>query len=81
MLDPWLIAELERVARRSGRPTAHVIREAMERYVAEQRPAAEDRLPAFVGIGQGPGGVAERDEEILRRELPAGQTAEREAQP
>ena len=25
-------------------------------------------LPAFVGIADGPGGVAERDEEILREE-------------
>lgn len=72
MLDPGLVAELERLARRSGRPTAHVIREAMERYVADERTGGEERLPAFVGIGQGPGGVAERDEEILRRELGAG---------
>ena len=31
----------------------------------EPRPRA---LPAFVGIADGPGGVAERDEEILREE-------------
>jgi hypothetical protein len=28
-------------------------------------------LPAFVGIGSGPGDVAERDEGILERELPS----------
>jgi predicted transcriptional regulator len=66
LLDPQLLAELERLARRSGRPTAHVIREAMERYVAEAAEHAE--LPSFVGIGAGPGNVAERDEEILRDE-------------
>ncbi|HLE58693.1 MAG TPA: ribbon-helix-helix protein, CopG family [Candidatus Limnocylindria bacterium] len=71
MLDPGLIAELERLARRTGRPTAHVIREAMERYVAEQRGLATERLPAFIGIGTGPGGVSRRDEEILRREMPS----------
>lgn len=71
MLDPALIAELERLARRSGRPTAHVIRESLERYVTDARESERGRLPAFVGIGQGPGDVADRDEEILRRELPA----------
>lgn len=55
LLDPGLLAELERIARRQGRPTAHVIREALERYVAGE--AVEERaLPAFVGIGRGPGG-------------------------
>jgi hypothetical protein len=69
LLDPHILTELERLARRSGVPTSHVIREAMERYVAE---ASENdtTLPSFVGIGSGPGDVAGRDEEILRRELP-----------
>ena len=54
LLDPGLLAELERTARRQGRPTAHVIREALEQFVAAQ--AAEERaLPAFVGIGHGSG--------------------------
>lgn len=53
LLDPGLLAELERISRREGRPTAHVIREALERYVAAH--AAEERtLPAFVGLGRGP---------------------------
>ncbi len=54
LLDPGLLAELERLAKRQGRPTAHVIREALERYVKAQE---EDRatLPGFVGIGRGPG--------------------------
>jgi hypothetical protein len=71
MLDPGVAAELERIARRQGRPTAHVIRDAMDRYVAEAREGDTTPLPAFVGIGQGPGGVAQRDEKILRQELPA----------
>ena len=53
LLDPGLFAELERISRREGRPTAHVIREALERYVAT-RAADERKLPAFVGLGRGP---------------------------
>ena len=53
LLDPGLLAELERIARRQGRPTAHVIRDALERHVAEN--GAEPReLPGFVGIGHTP---------------------------
>jgi predicted transcriptional regulator len=70
LLDPHILAELERLARRSGRPTSHVIREAMERYVAEEAAEGETVLPSFVGIAAGPGNVAARDEEILREELP-----------
>jgi predicted transcriptional regulator len=33
LLDPGLLAELERISRRQGRPTAHAIREALEMYV------------------------------------------------
>jgi metal-responsive CopG/Arc/MetJ family transcriptional regulator len=53
LLDPGLLAELERISRREGRPTAHVIREALERYVAA-RAEEERKLPAFVGLGRGP---------------------------
>jgi predicted transcriptional regulator len=56
LLDPGLLAELERIARRQGRPTAHVIREALEQYVTAH--ADEQRtLPAFVGLGRGPEGA------------------------
>lgn len=59
LLDPGLLAELERIARREGRPTAHVIREALERYVAD-RPEDQRGLPGFIGLGAGagPGDVA-----------------------
>lgn len=67
LLDPGLLAELERLARRDGRPTSQVIREALEAYVAGRRDA-ERRLPGFVGIGQGPGDVSERIEELLADE-------------
>lgn len=70
-MDPQLLTELERLARRSGVPTAHVIRDAMERYVADAAASADPELPSFVGIvSSGEGDVARRDEEILRAELP-----------
>ncbi len=68
LLDPGLLAELERLARRRGVPTAHVIRDALEAYVAEQG-AGERQLPGFIGIGRGPGDVAERAEELLAGDL------------
>lgn len=48
------MAELEQLARRDGRPTSQVIREALDLYVAGRR---EERrtLPGFVGIAHGPG--------------------------
>jgi metal-responsive CopG/Arc/MetJ family transcriptional regulator len=71
MLEPALLAELERLARRSGRPTAHVIRESLERYVADERDReGKPKLPGFVGMAAGGGNVAERADEILREELP-----------
>jgi metal-responsive CopG/Arc/MetJ family transcriptional regulator len=51
LLDPGLLAELERISRRQGRPTAHAIREALEMYVEAH--AGDGRtLPAFVGLGR-----------------------------
>jgi hypothetical protein len=67
LVDPRVMTELEQLARREGRSTAHLIREAMERYVAAQSQPRD--LPGFVGIGRGPGDVAERAEEILEQEL------------
>ena len=69
LVDPRVMSEMEQLARRQGRPTSHLIREAMERYVADKQPGSQP-LPAFVGIGHGPGDVAERAEEIIERELP-----------
>jgi predicted transcriptional regulator len=54
LLDPGLLAELERLGRRQGRPTAHVIRAALERYVAAEE-EEKAPLPGFIGIGRGPG--------------------------
>ena len=74
LVDPLVLTELEQLARAQGRPTAHVIREAMERYVMDERKTRE--LPGFVGLGSGPGDVAERDEQILEHELPSAVSAD-----
>jgi predicted transcriptional regulator len=71
LADPELLTNLEEIARRDGLPTSHVIREAMERYVAARRGESGADLPAIVGMFEGAGDVAERDEEILREEMPA----------
>ena len=80
MLDPALLAELERLALRSNRPTSHVIRESLERYVADAQERESRRLPSFVGMfaGGGDENVAERADEILREELPDYLMRERE---
>ena len=70
MVDQSVLAELDRLARRQRRPTAHLIRESLEKYVSNARLMEGTTLPAFVGIGDGPGDVAENDEMILRTELP-----------
>ena len=70
MVDESVLAELDRLARRQRRPTAHLIRESLEKYVSNARLMEGTTLPAFVGIGEGPGDVAENDEAILRTELP-----------
>lgn len=54
LLDPGVIAELERFAHRDGRPTSHVIREALDDYVG-RRQEEERALPGFIGLGRGPG--------------------------
>ena len=71
MVDEAVLAELDRLARRQRRPTAHLIRESLERYVTETRLMEGTTLPAFVGMDEGPGDVAEQAESILRAELPA----------
>ena len=70
MVDESILAELDRLARRQRRPTAHLIRESLEKYVSNARLMEGTTLPAFVGIGEGPGDVAENDEVIIRTELP-----------
>lgn len=67
LVEEAVYAELEAYAHRDGVPTAHLVREAMERYVAEREKTAEPQpLPPFVGMFEGTGeSIASRDEELL----------------
>lgn len=60
-------ARLEDLARRRRVPTARVIREALERYVAgEATTGPREPLPDWVGMIEGPDGPwAELGEEVL----------------
>lgn len=55
MVDQATYADLEEFARQDGVSTAHLIREAMDRYVTarEDRPGMPPELPAFAGIFSG----------------------------
>jgi hypothetical protein len=66
-VDEGVYARLEDLARRRDVPTAHLIREALERYVSDLEAQLEpEPLPDWVGMLEGPGDAyAERDEGIL----------------
>jgi predicted transcriptional regulator len=64
--------DLQLYARREGKPTAAVVREALAAYMAQRRPAAE--LPSFAAaFDSGFTDTAERHEEMLfKRVSPHG---------
>lgn len=69
--DEHLIHELRDLARREGKTLSQVIREALERAVAERKGASA--APSILGIGRsGRGDVAERHEELLWRPRESG---------
>jgi predicted transcriptional regulator len=56
--------DLQLYARREGKPTAVVVREALAEYIARRRPAKA--LPSFAGaFASGHTDTAERHEELL----------------
>ena len=64
-IDPQLERELQALARRSGRPMAALVREAVAQYVAADRERRSSRL-GFVAAGRsGRSDIAERHEELL----------------
>lgn len=67
-LDERQRAALERQARRQGRPVAALIREAVDRLLAEAVPRPKSRL---VGVGKGTkaGPVSEQVEDLLSTHL------------
>jgi hypothetical protein len=66
-VDEGVYARLEDLARRRSVPTAHLIREALERYASDEEARLEpEPLPDWIGMLQGPGGpYAERAEALL----------------
>lgn len=59
--------DLQLYARREGKPTAAIVRDALAAYIAE-RPAAD--LPSFTGaFDSGHSDTAERHEELIFRNL------------
>ncbi len=63
--DEYLLDDVKNLARQKNTSVAEVVREALERYVADNRPASGTSL-SFVGIGEGiDSSVAERHEELL----------------
>jgi predicted transcriptional regulator len=71
--------DLQLYARREGKATAAVVREALAAYIASKRPGTE--LPSFAGaFDSGRSDTAERHEEILFRRLtPHGEKPRRRA--
>jgi hypothetical protein len=60
--------DLQLYARRAGKPTAAVVREALAAYIAQRRPAST--LPSFTGaFDSGHTDTAERHDDILFRNL------------
>jgi hypothetical protein len=68
--------DLQLYARRVGKPTAAVVREALAAYVAQKRPATE--MPSFAAaFDSGFTDTAERHEEILFTHLAPHGSADR----
>jgi predicted transcriptional regulator len=68
-LDERLEQELRLLAREDGRPSAALVREALESYVASKQRARRSS-PGFVAIGRsGRSDTAERHEELLFAKL------------
>lgn len=67
-VDTAVYRRLDEIAHQDGVPTARLVREAMERYVAERETGlAPVRLPDWIGMLEGGDGRpwAEHDEALL----------------
>jgi hypothetical protein len=63
--DEYLLEDVKDLARQKNSSVAEVVRVALERYVADNRPATGTQL-SFVGVGESADStVAERHEELL----------------
>ncbi len=65
-----LVNALKEIARMEGVSIAEVIRQALNRFIADRQ--SNKRLPSILGIGQsGRKDIAERFEELLWKETPS----------
>ena len=65
-----LVNALKEIARMEGVSIAEVIRQALNRFIADRQ--RTKRLPSILGIGQsGRKDIAERFEELLWKETPS----------
>ena len=71
--------DLQLYARREGKPTAAIVREALAAYIAE-RPAAD--LPSFTGaFDSGHSDTAKHEELIFRNLAPHGEAVQAKTKP
>ncbi len=68
--DESMLDALKEIARREDVSIAEVIRQALNRFIADRQ--RTKRLPSILGIGQsGRKDIAERYEELLWKETPS----------
>jgi predicted transcriptional regulator len=78
-IDEQVERELQSLARRSGRPVAALVREAVEQYVVGARSDRTPRL-GFVAAGRsGRSDIAERHEDLLFKPPATASPAGRDA--
>ncbi len=72
--DESMLDALKEIARREDVSIAEVIRQALNRFIADRQ--RNKRLPSILGIGQsGRKDIAERSEELLWKETPSNKDA------
>ena len=72
--DEDMLRSLRQIAQREGLSVAEVIRQALDRFIAEQQGAR--RLPSILGIGRsGRQDIADQCEELLWRAASPGKKA------
>ena len=76
-IEPQLERELQALARRSGRPMAAIVREAVALYVAADKERRPARLGFIASGRRGRSDVAERHEELLFQPDPPAQPGPR----
>ncbi len=72
--DENMLDSLKEIARIEEKSIAEVIRQALNRFIADRQ--RNKRLPSILGIGQsGRKDIAERSEELLWKEIPSNKDA------